>query len=258
MSTAVDNYLDYSAGKHAFALGRFIVDAGRLEEFREAADGSASRIRLSVIAATATPLEIETILNNRLTIESFEIKCAEPLTLRLISERIPIGMERYFEIPSQGGSADPIDVIASIGGRAKLRMGGIVPEAFPAPGQVVDWLQLAADRRVAFKATAGLHHPIRARHRLTYAPDSPRATMHGFINFFCAAAFIHSGNREDAIVVLEEESADAFRISRDAIAWRGHQWTTDQVRTIRKEFFTSYGSCSFVEPIQDLEALGWL
>jgi hypothetical protein len=151
-----------------------------------------------------------------------------------------------------------IDAIASIGARAKVRMGGVVAEAFPSPDHVVDWLQLAADRRIGFKATAGLHHPIRARHRLTYSSDSPCATMHGFVNFFCAAAFIHSGNRENAIAVLEEEDTKAFRISSDVIAWRGHQWTTDQVRTIRKEFFTSYGSCSFDEPLQDLEALGWL
>ena len=137
-------------------------------------------------------------------------------------------------------------------------MGGIVPEAFPQSGDVVDWLQLAADRRIAFKATAGLHHPIRSRHRLTYAPDSACATMHGFINFFCAAAFIHFGNQVSAIAVLEEEDPGAFRVSSDAIAWREHQWTTEQVRTIRQEFFTSYGSCSFVEPLQDLEALGWL
>src|SRR6202051_1256407 len=74
MRTAVRNYLDYRAGKHAFALGRFIVDAARLEEFREAAGGSLSQIRVSVIAAsTATPPEIKSIFDSGLTIESFEI-----------------------------------------------------------------------------------------------------------------------------------------------------------------------------------------
>jgi hypothetical protein len=259
MREAVRNYLGYRTGKHAFALGRFIVDLARLEELREAGAGSLSQIRLSVIAnATATPPEIESIPYIGLAIESFEIKCTEPLSVCRINERLPLRMERYFEIPIQPGCSGAADAIASIGARAKLRMGGIVPEAFPPPGDVVDWLQLAADRRIAFKATAGLHHPIRSRHRLTYAPESPCATMHGFINFFCAAAFIHSGAAEYAIAVLEEEDSGSFRISSDAVAWRAHQWTTDQVRTIRKEFFTSYGSCSFVEPLQDLEELGWL
>ena len=259
MRTAVRNYLDYRSGKNAFALGRFIVDAARLEEFREAAGGSVSQIPVSVIAAsTANPPEIKSIFDSGLTVESFEIKCTEPLTICRISERLPLGTERYFEIPIQLACSGAVDAIASAGARAKLRMGGTVPESFPLSDRVVDWLQLIADRRIAFKATAGLHHPIRSRHRLTYAPDSPCATMHGFINFFCAAAFIHSGNREIANAVLEEGDPGAFHISSDAIGWRGHQWATDQVRTIRKEFFTSYGSCSFVEPLQDLEALGWL
>ena len=264
MRAAVGNYLEYHSGKYGFALGRFIVDAARLEELRIAAGDAISEIRLSVIApADERALEFESMIRGGLNIESLEIKCAEPLTIRRISEGIPIHVERYFEVPIQVGSSGALDAIASIGSRAKLRMGGIVPEAFPQPGEVVDWLELAADRRIAFKATAGLHHPIRARHHLTYSSDSPFATMHGFINFFSAAAFIpsgnrESGNRENASSVLKEESTDAFRISSDAIAWRGHQWTTDQVRTIREEFFTSYGSCSFVEPLQDLEALGWL
>jgi hypothetical protein len=259
MRTAVRNYLHYRSSKHAFALGRFIVDAARLDELREAAAGSLAHIRLSIIAtAAATPPESEAIFDSELAIESFEVKCAEPLTICRISERLPPGIERYFEIPTQPGCSGAVDAIASIGARAKLRMGGLVPEAFPASDHVVDWLQLAADRCIIFKATAGLHHPIRSRHRLTYAPDSPSVTMHGFINFFCAAAFIHSGNRENANAVLEERDPGAFGISSDAIAWRAHQWTTDQVRTIRQEFFTSYGSCSFVEPLQDLEALGWL
>ena len=258
MRSAVHNYLDYRSGRHAFALGRFIVDIARLEEFREAAGGSLSDIPLSVIAAATTPAdEVGSFLDRALAIESIEIKCSEPLTICRISEQVPLKLERYFEIPIHLGCSGLIDAIASVGARAKLRMGGLVPEAFPPPDHVVEWLQLAADRRVAFKATAGLHHPIRSRHRLTYAPDSPCGMMHGFVNFFCAAALIHSGKGEHARAVLEDEDPGAFRISPEAIAWRSHHWTTEQVRTIRQEFFTSYGSCSFVEPLQDLEALGW-
>jgi hypothetical protein len=259
MREAVRNYLDYRTGEHAFALGRFIVDIARIDELREAAASSLSLIHLSVIVnANAAPHEIESISQSGQAIESFEIKCSEPLAICSISEQLPLGTDRYFEIPIQPLCSGAVDAIASIGAQAKLRMGGIVAEAFPQSGDVVDWLQLAADRRIAFKATAGLHHPVRARYRLTYAPESPCATMHGFINFFCAAAFIHFGAGEYATEVLDEEDPYAFRVTPHAIAWRAHQWTTVQVRTIRREFFTSYGSCSFVEPLQDLEALGWL
>ena len=257
MPAAVRNYLDYRSSRHAFALGRFIVDIARLDEFRAAAGNSLSRIPISLIATTSLP-EIESALHCGLAIESLEIKCAEPLTICRIAERTLTRVATYFEIPVQSGCSDAIDAIASVGARAKLRMGGLVHDAFPPPDHVVEWLQLAADRRLAFKATAGLHHPIRSRHPFTYAADGPCGLMHGFVNFFCAAAFVLSGDKVRALEVLAEEDPSAFRIGRDALAWRSHDWTTDRVRTIRQEFFTSYGSCSFVEPLQDLEALGWL
>jgi hypothetical protein len=258
MSAAVRSHLNYRAGGRAFALGRFIVDAGRLGELSEAADHAISTMRLSVIAGDASIDAVEAALRQGFLVESIEIKCSEPLTICRICERVPLRIERYIEIPVGAESCPAVDAIASVGACAKLRMGGIVPEAIPPPDQVVQCLQILADRRVRFKATAGLHHPIRARHRLTYAPDSPCARMHGFVNLLCAATLVFSGEAAEAEEVLNEESPAAFRIERDCLAWRTHAWTVEQIRRIRREFFTSFGSCSFVEPIEDLEALGWL
>src|ERR1700676_4250387 len=168
MRSAVCNYLAYRSSKHGFALGRFIVDAVRLDEFREAAGDSLADIRVSAIAAPS-PQIFETIFHSGVLVESVEIRGAEPFTICRISERVLPHLETYFEIPVQAGCSGAIDAIASVGARAKLRMGGVVPEAFPSPDDVVDWLHLTADRRIAFKATAGLHHPIRSRHPLTYA-----------------------------------------------------------------------------------------
>ena len=67
-----------------------------------------------------------------------------------------------------------------------------------------------------------------------------------------------SGEAAEAEQVLNEEDRAAFRMERDCLAWRAHAWTGEQIHRIRSEFFTSFGSCSFVEPIEDLEALGWL
>lgn len=259
MRTAVRNYLTYRSSKHAFALGRFIVDAARLDEMREAAGVSFSEIRASaIVPPSVSPDAIKTILASPVMIESVEIKCPEPLSICRISEMLPRHTEQYFEIPIRSGCSGAVDALATIGARAKLRMGGLVPEAFPPSDHVVECLHLAADRQVPFKATAGLHHPVRSPHHLTGASDSAVGTMHGFINLFCAAAFIYRGDTPCATAVLEEEDSSAFRIAPNAIAWRSHQWTSEQVRTIRQQFFTSFGSCSFTEPLQDLEALGWL
>jgi hypothetical protein len=109
---------------------------------------------------------------------------------------------------------------------------------------------------VPFKATAGLHHPLRSIHRLTYKDDSPSGTMHGFLNVFLAAASVEKGiDAETCAKLLEEQSSEAFRFDTDGIEWRGHRLTRDEIVSTRKMFGISFGSCSFSEPIYDLKAL---
>jgi len=107
-----------------------------------------------------------------------------------------------------------------------------------------------------FKATAGLHHPFRAEYRLTYAPDSPRGTMFGFLNLFLAAAFVRLGlDQRSAQGVLEEGSPEAFQIEDEAISWQGHRASLADLEQTRDQVLVSFGSCSFTEPLQELQAL---
>ncbi len=109
---------------------------------------------------------------------------------------------------------------------AKVRTGGLTPEAIPSSEALADFLGEAASRHIAFKATAGLHHPIRSLHPLTYAPDSPCATMHGFVNVFVAAAFAWQGAERDAILdVLNEGDAGAFQFLTGELRWHGRSIT---------------------------------
>jgi hypothetical protein len=258
MRTALGNYLSYRAQNHAGMLGRFIVDLARLNELREAACEAVADLRLSVIASADD--DFSAIAKQRsagLRIEAVEIKCDAPLKMARISEPLPAEVECYFEIPIAQGCSSALDAIAAVGARAKLRMGGLVPEVFPEPSQVAERLYLLADRGVAFKATAGLHHPLRSRHQLTYAADSPIGMMHGFVNLLCAAAAVLFGSAtRDVERILEEQDPAAFHVTAEAIGVHGSRWTAEQVREVR-QFFTGFGSCSFTEPIQDLEALGW-
>jgi hypothetical protein len=67
------------------------------------------------------------------------------------------------------------------------------------------------------------------------------------------------GKEEDAIVAtLEQESAMVFRVSEDGVRWQGNAVTTSQIGMMRRDFGISFGSCSFLEPIEELKALGWL
>jgi hypothetical protein len=145
------------------------------------------------------------------------------------------------------------------GAFAKVRTGGLTAGAIPMPAEIADFLCEAAARRVPFKATAGLHHPIRGRHPLTYAADSPHAITNGFINVFVAAAFAwHGADRSAVIGVLEECDPRGFEFFDDALTWCGSRLSTEQISAARRDFAHSFGSCSFEEPISDLKALGWL
>jgi hypothetical protein len=77
--------------------------------------------------------------------------------------------------------------------------------------------------------------------------------MHGFLNVFIAAALL-----EHADAILAEGDPRAFAFEDDALSWRGHKVTTEEVAWTRRTFATSFGSCSFEEPVGDLIELGWL
>src|SRR5262249_7789663 len=139
---------------------------------------------------------------------------------------------------------------------AKIRTGGVKPEAIPAVAEVAAFIRACAERKLAFKATAGLHHPVRAEQAITYAPDSLRATMHGFLNVFLAACFAWHG-RSDIEGVLAETDPAAFRFD-DRAHWRDWSLDAAQVQDARTNFAHAFGSCSFDEPVHDLEALGLL
>lgn len=257
MQSAVRNYLEYSAGARSPLLGRFIVDVGRIAEFRSAAGSALAQFRISLIAPPAlTNTQLEDLRDLR--IESLEIKSADPGVITRLCEQLPPNLECYFEIPFDPAPADAIEALARSGARAKLRMGGVTGDSFPRASAVISILSALAEHRVPFKATAGLHHPIRSCHRLTYAADSPSSTMHGFVNLLCAAAILHfGGGPADAETVLCEENPQTFRVAPECIGWRTLEWSADQLHEVRIRFFLSFGSCSFREPIQDLEALGW-
>lgn len=142
------------------------------------------------------------------------------------------------------------------GSWAKVRTGGMTPEAIPSTEEIAAFLCEAAGRGLPFKATAGLHHPIRSSYALTYAQNSPRAVMHGFLNVFVGACFAWYGaGRETVIEVLNETAVRALEFGEQCFEWRGRSLTTDQIVEARRQFAHSFGSCSFEEPLSDLRQL---
>lgn len=259
MRRAVGNYLAYRSGRHANLLGRFIVDIGRIDELRAAAGKDLAHLKLSLIVPhNADGARLPALLEEGMPIESLEMKTPDAHTPDFLLEKIPEHLETYIECPMDLMDGELFAPLAGSRARVKLRMGGVVPEAFPSPEAVARALDALEHHKLPFKATAGLHHPIRSCHRLTYAADSPTGIMHGFVNLLAAAALIHfGGSATEAVQILEEPDAGAWTLSQDMLSWRSRRWSSDQLSEARKRF-VSFGSCSFEEPIRDLEAMGWL
>ena len=259
MRSAANNYLEYRKGKWAPALGRFIVNLDRVDELRSIAADGFTIFRLSVIATESTDWEgLADQIRSGVPIDTVEIKVSQE-DIERIAAQVPHGMTPFFEVGMDASGLAALRSISAAGARAKIRMGGIVADAIPSTPDVAEMLKALADLRLPLKATAGLHHPVRSRRPLTYQPQSPQGVMHGFVNLCCAAALLYfGGDKSDAEAVLDEQDSSAWQISSKAIQWRDRSWKVEQLAEMRSRFLISIGSCSFEEPIRDLESLGWL
>jgi hypothetical protein len=146
------------------------------------------------------------------------------------------------------GDEETLDAVAALGAGAKVRCGGPTPEMYPSPAQLAAFVVGCRDRGLPFKATAGLHHPIRD------------GIVHGFLNLLGAAVLAHAegAGEPELTAVLLEEDYNAFSLDDEAFAVCGKRFAADAVAAARERLFTGYGSCSFSEPVDDLRSLGLL
>ena len=277
MDAAADRYDRHRAGPHRVALGRFVVAAARLDELAEAAASlpvpprageAASRWPLSVLVSAPLGADLDRIarFNERqgdgpawhARVEAIETKAGTPDEVRAAA-RAAGGMELFVEVPARPVPLAQLEAIRGAGARAKIRTGGTAPDAFPPCDHLAAWLAYCAASDVPFKATAGLHHPVRADRSLATAAGEPVVAMHGFLNVLTAAALLHADriDARTAAALLDDRDPAAFAFDDDGAAWRGHRLTPPELAAARA-FALGFGSCSFDEPIDDLAALGLL
>ncbi|MCB0895076.1 MAG: hypothetical protein H6529_17970 [Nocardioides sp.] len=158
----------------------------------------------------------------------------------VLDDHVPVYVELPGAEPSAGWLA-AADEVAAAELRLKFRTGGQEARAYPPAATVAAWIDAALDRETPFKCTAGLHRAV--RHTGDDGFDH-----HGFVNVLLATRRAFDGAPAgDVVAVLEE---------RDAIAVASAAMSEDLAGARR--WFTSFGSCSVDEPLDDLIALGLL
>ena len=161
-----------------------------------------------------------------------------------LADRLPVLLEAFADF-----NADRSETLG-----LKLRTGGLEPNAFPAPAPLALAVVACRDAGVRFKATAGLHHPVR------HYDESVQTRMHGFLNVFGGAVLAHAHGLSAASLeeILAEEDAVSFQAVDGVFRWRDLTAEVDAVEQARDRLAASFGSCSFDEPRDDLRALGLL
>lgn len=278
MEPSLREYLEARAGAHAWMLGRFITPESRIGDLLAALPSNAGKaVPLSVIVDAGTDprtwfgnasLALERIAelrtDGRVTVEALEM-ALPPLAFARETYEATIGqaagllgrfglreLPAFVEIPRDARFEEllegALEALARYRLGGKVRCGGVVPSAYPSVREVAMFLARAHEAGVPFKATAGLHHPIR------HYNEAAAATMHGFLNILAGTAFAARG--VDAISdIIADEDAASFSIEGGALRWREWTASADEVAVMRRDGFVAYGSCSFAEPVDDLTAM---
>lgn len=136
----------------------------------------------------------------------------------------------------------------------KIRCGGVEAFQFPPVPYLASAITTSKSVRCPLKFTAGLHHPVR------HFNKSVDTKMHGFLNVFGASVLSYSkGLSESEILeILSDEDPSHFTFSDNAFTWKGHTIESDELNNLRALYVTSFGSCSFDEPVEDLQELNLL
>lgn len=206
------------ACRHAFMLGRLVwpASAARRPE-----------------AGRALSLVLDAEMPDGICADAVEVRYRDGL-----ASLVGVADDVYVEVPLDDDLESRLDELAALGLRAKVRCGGA---HVPSAASLARFVRACRERRLRFKATAGLHHAL------------PTGAEHGVLNLLAAAVF---GGDEEA--ALAESDADAFRLTEEAFSWRARSASGVELERVRSEDFHAIGSCSFFEPVDELEALGVL
>lgn len=265
---AVAAHRGHRAAPYAPFVGPFVVGDTRLPELPEVSTDSIDRdgspLAVSVVvsggAGSLEPAVRWAIRSGALDLRALEIVLRDDDTGAIVhnarriltavdqlvsagelDDEVPVYVEppRLYGAPPTPGWLGALDEIAAAGDRLKFRTGGADADAFPAAHELAASIEAAIDREVPFKCTAGLHNALRHRDGTTGFEH------HGFLNVLAATRAALDGSAvPDVARVLDTTDAGTVREALDAAG-------PDGLSSARR-WFASFGSCSVLEPLEDL------
>lgn len=276
MPEAVRHYARYLRGPERWLLGRFVCPAAQLSELHVEARAVGLNDELRVAAlgqAAATFDQLRTHLERDLAaVEEFRRAWGRADVVDVLELPLPAedaqsavlaeearrlhdaGLRGYFEIAAASLGSDVVASLGDVvrGHGLKLRTGGLTAQAYPSEEQIAAFIVLCRRAALPWKATAGLHHPLRQRDAAT------GVLMHGFLNVFGAGALAAAHPRlgaADLVAILRDADGAGFWFEDERFGWRDWSCTLTALKDARQRWLPSFGSCSIEEPYADLSAL---
>lgn len=289
MDQAWRRFLDHRASSDGWMLARFVCPATRLDELEVQLDtlsGEQAPPALSMLGRGGETLDdflegvdqdaaaIRGFVSRNtplLTADTFEVKLpqaggvalAVDKAWRCLTENGSTPMTPFFEVsllgdwrprlPAAAAAVRDADRSATAPDRVglKIRCGGLTAQEVPEPMAIAAAIATCRAIRVPLKATQGLHHPFRH-----HDPELD-TTVHGFINLFVASILANAHDLPVTLLneIVAEEEAEAFVFEAEKLGWRDHTTSPREIAAARRNMLTSFGSCSFSEPRDDLRNL---
>jgi hypothetical protein len=164
--------------------------------------------------------------------------------LGLLRERP--GLRAFAEIPLTYGLLAALDTLADARAEgltvsAKFRTGGLAAELFPTPVELAAVISACRERALPYKLTAGLHHAVR------HTDPETGFVHHGFLNVLMATV--------QAVQGAEVVDVSATLAGTDPVPLIE---ATRQALGVHRPLWIGFGSCSIIEPVEDLARLGLL
>ncbi|TQC49979.1 hypothetical protein EEB14_06570 [Rhodococcus sp. WS4] len=243
---AVPAHARHRSARYADLVGPFVFPVARLDEL------TAGPLELS-LTLPAGPATLAPALDRLAQIDGAtavaleiavpaECSAAEFVAAMDAAQTLTAGFDVFVEVPRGERRGDVLAALAGGPFAAKFRTGGVVAEAYPDERELASALHTAVATGVPFKATAGLHHAVRNTDPHT------GFEQHGFLNVLLATRHALDGADVDRMAVTLAER-DGARIAREL-----GDLPADVVGAVRTAF-RSFGTCSILEPLEDLVAL---
>ncbi len=272
MSDAVASYRAALASDDRWIVGRFLVRASQLQELAAVATHVLETgdqpwsigvvFDMSPGAGASVGHDFQREMSPALSIGAVELMLetgTDPGDLIDTVATIDPDLAVYIEVDRAAPLDDQIravgDALRDRGrrGGAKLRCGGLTKDDFPTIDEVTAFVWTASFADVPFKATAGLHQPVRH-----HDPDLD-GWRHGFVNLLIASVAADAGQPRSVVRdIIAESDPTAFTITPVAASWRDVVLPGSAIRRSRQRGLVGFGSCDIDEPRDGLADLAFL